>query len=167
MLRIADAYNKLPDSKVHGANMGPTWVLSAPDRPHVGPMNRAIREVLDSPVFVVDMCGHRTSAPRGWRIFKPSWDSVTLVKTPAPLHWWLIFFSLTVINMQGLSLQAPKQPKNAMKNTKAPATTRVIADPLTNESDVDIVATWRSSAALRSTSTHIPTPSRIAPTIWK
>ena len=35
-----------PDSKVHGANMGPTWVLSAPDGPHVGPMNRAIRESL-------------------------------------------------------------------------------------------------------------------------
>ena len=33
----------VPDSKVHGANMGPTWVLSAPDRPHVGPMNHAIR----------------------------------------------------------------------------------------------------------------------------
>ena len=32
-----------PDSKVHGANMGPTWVLSAPDGPHVGPMNIAIR----------------------------------------------------------------------------------------------------------------------------
>ena len=31
-----------PDSKVHGANMGPTWVLSAPDGPHVGPMNLAI-----------------------------------------------------------------------------------------------------------------------------
>ena len=29
----------IPDSKVHGANMGPTWVLSAPDGPHVGPMN--------------------------------------------------------------------------------------------------------------------------------
>ena len=28
-----------PDSKVHGANMGLTWVLSAPDGPHVGPMN--------------------------------------------------------------------------------------------------------------------------------
>ena len=27
-----------PDNKVHGANMGPTWVLSAPDGPHVGPM---------------------------------------------------------------------------------------------------------------------------------
>ena len=32
-----------PDSKVHGFNMGPTWVLSAPDGPHVGPMNLAIR----------------------------------------------------------------------------------------------------------------------------
>ena len=31
-----------PDSKVHGANMGPTWVLSVPDGPHVGPMNLAI-----------------------------------------------------------------------------------------------------------------------------
>ena len=34
---------QFPDSKVHGANMGPTWVLSAPDGPHVGPMNLAIR----------------------------------------------------------------------------------------------------------------------------
>ena len=32
-----------PDSKVHGANIGPTWVLSAPDEPHVVPMNLAIR----------------------------------------------------------------------------------------------------------------------------
>ena len=31
-----------PDSKVHGANMGPTWVLSAPDGPHVGPITIAI-----------------------------------------------------------------------------------------------------------------------------
>ena len=34
---------KSPESKVHGANMGPTWVPSAPDGPHVGPMNLAIR----------------------------------------------------------------------------------------------------------------------------
>ena len=32
-----------PDSKVHGANMGPTWVLSAPDEPHDGLTNLAIR----------------------------------------------------------------------------------------------------------------------------
>ena len=29
-------------SKVQGANMGPTWVLPAPDGPHVGPMKLAI-----------------------------------------------------------------------------------------------------------------------------
>ena len=32
-----------PDTKVHGENMGPTWVLSAPDGPHIGPMNLDIR----------------------------------------------------------------------------------------------------------------------------
>ena len=31
-----------PDSKINGANMGQTWVLSAPDGRHVGPMNLAI-----------------------------------------------------------------------------------------------------------------------------
>ena len=32
-----------PDSKVRGANMGPIWVLSAPDGPHVDHKNFAIR----------------------------------------------------------------------------------------------------------------------------
>ena len=36
----------LPDSKVHGANMGQTWVLSDPDGPRVGPMNLAIWDLL-------------------------------------------------------------------------------------------------------------------------
>ena len=31
-----------PNSKVHGANMAPTWVLTAPDGVHVGHMNLAI-----------------------------------------------------------------------------------------------------------------------------
>ena len=34
-------YKDFPDSNVHGANMGPTWVLSAPDGPHVGPNEAA------------------------------------------------------------------------------------------------------------------------------
>ena len=33
---------KYPDSKVHVANMGPTWAMSAPGGPHAGPMNLAI-----------------------------------------------------------------------------------------------------------------------------
>ena len=38
-----------PDSKVHGSNMGPTWVLSASDGPHVRPINLSIR-VVQSPI---------------------------------------------------------------------------------------------------------------------
>ena len=34
---------RTPGSKVHGANMGPTWVLSSPGGHHVGPINHAIR----------------------------------------------------------------------------------------------------------------------------
>ena len=36
----------IPDSKVHGTNMGPTWVLSAPVGPHVDPVNLAIWDVM-------------------------------------------------------------------------------------------------------------------------
>ena len=31
-----------PDSKVHGASMGPTWGRQDPGGPHVGPINFAI-----------------------------------------------------------------------------------------------------------------------------
>ena len=44
----------IPHSKVHGANTGPTWVLWAPDGPHVGPMNLVIWDYysLNSPFYV-------------------------------------------------------------------------------------------------------------------
>ena len=41
----------IPDSKVHVANMGPTWVLSAQGGPHIGPMNLAIIDYMDSVNF--------------------------------------------------------------------------------------------------------------------
>ena len=34
--------DNIPDSKVHGANMGPIWGRQDPAGPHVGPMNFAI-----------------------------------------------------------------------------------------------------------------------------
>ena len=40
------ASNHIPDSKVHGANVGPTWGRQDPGGPHVGPMNFAIWDVL-------------------------------------------------------------------------------------------------------------------------
>ena len=39
-------YHAIPDSKVHGANMGPTWGRQDPGGPHVVPMNLAIWDVL-------------------------------------------------------------------------------------------------------------------------
>ena len=42
----------IPDSKVHGANMGPIWVLPAPVGSHIGPMNLAIRD--SYPIVLVD-----------------------------------------------------------------------------------------------------------------
>ena len=34
--------NRIPDSKVYGANMGPTWGRQDPGGPHVGHMDFAI-----------------------------------------------------------------------------------------------------------------------------
>ena len=44
----------VPDSKVHVANIGPTWVLSSPDRPHDGPMNLAIRGYMSFDIMCCD-----------------------------------------------------------------------------------------------------------------
>ena len=54
-------YLSYPDSKIHGANMGPTWVLSAPGGPHVGPFNLAIRVALtkDSKLHSVRVLNER------------------------------------------------------------------------------------------------------------
>ena len=40
---VTNSARSVPDNKIHGTNMGPTWVLSASNWPHVGPMNPAIR----------------------------------------------------------------------------------------------------------------------------
>ena len=58
---------KTPDSKVHGANMGPTWVLSAPDGPHVGLMNL---EVKSSPPLFDLFCFFREGVGGGE---EPAW----------------------------------------------------------------------------------------------
>ena len=70
-----------PDSKVHGANKGPIWVLSAPGGPHFGPMNLAIRALRLSPSMLHDWhsCGHIFWQPCWWL-----W-----VKVMLPLKWML------------------------------------------------------------------------------
>ena len=39
--------DRVLDSKIHGATMGPTWALLVPDGPHVGLMNLAFRGIYD------------------------------------------------------------------------------------------------------------------------
>ena len=43
-----------PDSKVHGANMGPIWGRQDPGGPHVGPMNFAIRELFWRMICIIN-----------------------------------------------------------------------------------------------------------------
>ena len=43
------ASRAIPDSKVHGANMGPIWGRQDPGGPHVGPMNFAIIDGINAP----------------------------------------------------------------------------------------------------------------------
>ena len=57
----------IPDSKVHWANMGPAWVLLAPDRPHVGPMNLAIRDILPKDA-TLSMLSHLSLLTHPWLI---------------------------------------------------------------------------------------------------
>ena len=43
--------NTFPDSKVHGACVGPTWDRQDPGGPHVGPVNLAIT-VLNNTLYL-------------------------------------------------------------------------------------------------------------------
>ena len=45
-------WQRNPDSKVHGANMGPIWGRQDPGGPHVGPMNSAIWECYVDEIFI-------------------------------------------------------------------------------------------------------------------
>ena len=42
--------NDIPDSKVHGANMGPIWGQQNPGGPHVGPMKLANWDAITIPL---------------------------------------------------------------------------------------------------------------------
>ena len=43
---VTAVLNAIPDSKVHGANMGPIWGRQDPGGPHVGPENFAIWDII-------------------------------------------------------------------------------------------------------------------------
>ena len=63
---IITQYRGYPDSKVHVANMGPTWDLSAPDGPHVGPTNLAIRVVIEVTDLALTISSHTHTVWAPW-----------------------------------------------------------------------------------------------------
>ena len=84
-------WEQLPDGKVHGVNMGPTWVLSAPDGPHVGPMNLAFREAKRQ--FIIwaseDTCKHPPLNGQKCMAMCPKlfgWDPISVISYH---HWKL------------------------------------------------------------------------------
>ena len=90
-----------PDSKVHGANTGPTWVMSAPDGPHVGPMNLAIWVVHNS-AFNHGCCNGR----------EPSF-SLDMIKSLLRYLMAYIILSLSWVKWAPLSIRTP--PDNTLK----------------------------------------------------
>ena len=54
-------YIYIPDDKIHGANMEPTWVLSAPGGPHIGPMNFAIWDVMERTIGWINLADPATN----------------------------------------------------------------------------------------------------------
>ena len=63
---------QFPDSKVHGANVGPIWGRQDPGGPHVGPMNFAIWEYIG--LFVLNT---KLMAPLFGQNYAPRWFSLT------------------------------------------------------------------------------------------
>ena len=82
-----------PDSKVHGAKMGPIWDRQHPGGPHVGPMNLAIWEAAILPpsfsIIPLVLCNHKdvpVSMKQPWETslnisHQPSGDSYNITKS--------------------------------------------------------------------------------------
>ena len=84
-----------PDSKVHGAKMGPTWVLSAPDGPNVGPMNLAIRVLIHRFAQQSRLLGFMTILPMS-SVFQNRWDRLTKQTFSWNVQWHLPYKSDTM-----------------------------------------------------------------------
>ena len=72
---------------VNGANMGSTWVLSAPDGPHVGPMNLAIVDRLHHGPKIVFVCLHITLSH--WHHYAELSGSIVHTKYLSGVFCWV------------------------------------------------------------------------------
>ena len=113
-------YRCIPDSKVHGAYMGPTWVLLDPCGSHVGPMNLAIRNI----IFIVilhkgkeryDGTLHHKGT-KEWSILKEMCLSASkvllkhVIKDISPTLVYRVYYDCPYILMPYVFHKCPRQP---------------------------------------------------------
>ena len=99
-------------SKVHGTNMGPIWVLSAPDGPHVAPINIAIRvihkEINKRFAFSLLWFGSFGYCPCPWGLFHWHQDCRAMCQQP-----WRISFQW---RHNGHGIVSNHQPHDCLPN---------------------------------------------------
>ena len=83
-----------------GANMGPTWVLSASDGPHVGPMNLVIWVVFRKSRFTPILQDYFTDIEQAWRI-----------RVNGPI--WLEAMNISLYNHSKVISMFNSSPRNA------------------------------------------------------
>ena len=108
-----DAFDKrkahIPESKVYGANMGPTRVLAAPGGPHMGPINLVIRVASTCYMSFFQQCyydccnNHNTGARWVCVILLLSYVACIVVP-PAQMNIWC----LAAANWQAMTSQLGK-----------------------------------------------------------
>ena len=87
--------SSIPDSKVHRANMEPTWVLSAPDGPHIGPMNLVIRGMLCFAIATPAMLG---ACRYMYKWLEITHGTTRFISVMFTVQWLGIFASLQIFN---------------------------------------------------------------------
>ena len=91
-------YHHIPDSKVHGGNMGPTWVPSAPDGPRVGPMNLAIGDIMS--LLKKQSAVHNFQMSTKWHGGSEYQQDMKYWNHRSQSRWTLLFKFLRVITLR-------------------------------------------------------------------
>ena len=78
MSMILRRHVSIPNSKVHGTNMGPIWGRQDPVGPHVGPMNLAIWNADITDNFAKKNCTCVLIAPHEWHFSHAELDILDL-----------------------------------------------------------------------------------------
>ena len=86
MQNSALVMQNIPDSKVHGANMGPTWGWQDPCGPYVGPAKIVIWDVSENRVILwisAEFCGILENGLCSKELFCEIAEPINILQKPA------------------------------------------------------------------------------------